>query len=389
MSLGAIGKSGKTLVVLPIGLGNFILSTPALEALSRNLGPERLHLLALKAGVAEMAGASRWFGQVHLWDPDRQSVFQGLGLIGKLRGEKFQHLLSLYPTSHWKFSLYSAFCGAQELWGFRYPEPVLSNRIFHQLVPVEPVHDVVQNVNLVTPFLNGKYSGESERPEGVAREKGPDVMRAGDAGLDERFSIEKKLSFPAGPAPHLEGKLQGKRYYVCHPGSSNERGMWRKRLPAAKFADIIERVYGQTGFSCLLMGGPEEQHMRVESYKNLTDTGAFFNQPTRSLAELHAVIRGARFFLGNDSGMMHMAAALEKPCIAFFGPSDENRTGPWPIPSAGRGSPHLVLRNPEFTPKADASKSVRAKYAGAAGLDTLKVDAVWPRIESFLEKVLG
>jgi ADP-heptose:LPS heptosyltransferase len=65
----------------------------------------------------------------------------------------------------------------------------------------------------------------------------------------------------------------------------------------------------------------------------------------RSLAETAGVLAAARFFLGNDSGLMHVAAAAGTRCAAYFGPTDERRTGPYGYPETSNGAPrHLILR---------------------------------------------
>jgi lipopolysaccharide heptosyltransferase I len=56
-----------------------------------------------------------------------------------------------------------------------------------------------------------------------------------------------------------------------------------------------------------------------------------------TLKALIEVIKGARFFVSNDSGPMHIAAALGIPVFAIFGPTDPERTGPY-----GKG--HTVIR---------------------------------------------
>ncbi len=55
------------------------------------------------------------------------------------------------------------------------------------------------------------------------------------------------------------------------------------------------------------------------------------------LKELIEVIRNARFMVSNDSGPMHIAAALGIPVFAIFGPTDPLRTGPY-------GEGHTVIR---------------------------------------------
>ena len=59
-----------------------------------------------------------------------------------------------------------------------------------------------------------------------------------------------------------------------------------------------------------------------------------------TLVELATVLSACRAFIGNDSGVTHIAAAVGLPTIALFGPSDADRWGP-------RG-PHVsVIKAPE------------------------------------------
>ena len=99
----------KILVICPIGLGNFIMATPALAGLDKYSTKQDLHLLALKPGIREMGQACGWFSTVHFWDPDKEPLFTGITLLLKLRSEKFDISLCLFPTGHWKFALFAAF----------------------------------------------------------------------------------------------------------------------------------------------------------------------------------------------------------------------------------------------------------------------------------------
>src|SRR4051794_33505283 len=99
-------RQGSTLILCPIGLGNFIMATPALKALSRELGAENLALLALKAGIAEMGQISGLFREIFAWDPDKEGAFKGLSLLREIRKDRFAHSLALFPASHWKFTLF-------------------------------------------------------------------------------------------------------------------------------------------------------------------------------------------------------------------------------------------------------------------------------------------
>jgi len=132
-----------------------------------------------------------------------------------------------------------------------------------------------------------------------------------------------------GLAPSLAAGTQRARAgVVLHAGSN----VHLKRWPAERFAGIA-RELADRGFAVSVI--PAEAG-RLEglpaSVAVLGRTG---------LAELRDLLAGAQLFIGNDTGPMHIAAAVGTPCLALFGPTVERLSGPWPLP--GPGSPHRVL----------------------------------------------
>ncbi len=359
-----LGDCPKILIFCPIGLGNFIMASQALRLLSKLLGSENIQILALKTGIDQMARESGWFGKVHFWDPDKMSIWQGVNLLRDLRKLHFDYSISLYPTGHWKFCLFSLFCGAKVKTGFKYPHtplPCIIQNYSH--MPEPGLHDAEQNMTFIQTLL----ANEISKP-------GPLIL---PLKSDDGF-LEKTAS---------------QRYFICHPGSSTQRGMTEKRLPGPKFAQIIKKIYERFNLLCALCGGPEEAKLRREIAALCP--GAILNLETANLNELSSLIEGAAFYLGNDSGIMHMSAALAKNCIAFFGPSDETRTGPYylnpeseqelPLPHRG----HLVLRNPlrEQGPKPGVKINPRLLHKNH-GLQDMDMDWAWERIEPFLGSFL-
>lgn len=307
-------REGRTLVLCPIGIGNFIMATPALRALHAALGPERLEFLALKPGIAAMARGGGFFGAVHAWDPDKEGILRGLSLLASLRARRFTHSLALFPSSHWKFSLFQFLAGARFREGFRYPHNRLPEWVQHHSLPLEKLHDTPQNIRLVGAFLRDP------------------VVDPGEPFLPFQ---------PVAPAP--PAGLPDFPFFACHPGSSAERGMADKRLAPDAFAALIRRVHHETGWPCVLVGGPEEQALRAAVAMDCRD--ALLTVEMRSLAETAGTLAAARFFLGNDSGLMHVAAAAGTRCAAYFGPTDERRTGPYGYWETRGGAPrHLILR---------------------------------------------
>ena len=92
-----------------------------------------------------------------------------------------------------------------------------------------------------------------------------------------------------------------------------------KRWPAGAYANLARRLTAE-GFGVWVVGGPEEKSLAAEIVGNT---------PARDLTgtDLRTAIlalAGAAAAVSNDSGLLHVAAALGTPAIGFFGPTD-----PW------------------------------------------------------------
>lgn len=122
---------------------------------------------------------------------------------------------------------------------------------------------------------------------------------------------------------------------VMAPGARH----FTKRWPPDYYAELIRMIYRENGWRTLLVGGPDEMAV-IEEIQALA--GEEIQQSLAgeiSLLETFAMIREASFFISNDSGLMHAAAAFQKPQIALFG-STVKELGFFPL------NPHAkVLEN--------------------------------------------
>ena len=100
-----------------------------------------------------------------------------------------------------------------------------------------------------------------------------------------------------------------------------------KRWLPERFAELSRRLYREQGIRSLLFGGPGEAQLgrRVAAWSD----GCAVNLCGRTdLRAAMALIDRCRFFITNDSGLMHVAAALNKPQLALIGSTDHIATGP-------------------------------------------------------------
>jgi ADP-heptose:LPS heptosyltransferase len=122
------------------------------------------------------------------------------------------------------------------------------------------------------------------------------------------------------------------RYVVVSPGASSRRiaKTWDER----KFASVIAQLFMEYGLGCVLVGGSDSSKCTsaiAEYVKDFLKGGV---QQVVDLAgktnlrELIGILKKAKLFIGNDSGVMHMASALDIPVVSIFGPTDPCYTGP-------------------------------------------------------------
>ncbi len=112
--------------------------------------------------------------------------------------------------------------------------------------------------------------------------------------------------------------LQGKKFAVLLPGTN-----WStKRWPAKSFAELGLRLRRVLGLEIVVAGMSDaaEAAQLIDGLDVTTRT---------SVRELVALLRRAALVVCNDSGPMHLAAALSRPLVAPFGPTDPVRTGPY------------------------------------------------------------
>jgi ADP-heptose:LPS heptosyltransferase len=200
------------LIVCPIGLGNFYMVEPAIRKISEHFGATNCHLLALRGGVAELGRSSQLFAKIHAWDPDKESLLVGMNRLWQLRKVKFAWIVSLFPTGHWKYSLFTALLRSKRRAGFAYDGNPLSSWMQCPALPINPDrHDTEQNLRLASAV-----TGTS-------------------------CPIEASINPPI--VPRAESPLPCERYFVCHPGSSAERMMEHKRVNGSGDSTNLELLW--------------------------------------------------------------------------------------------------------------------------------------------------
>lgn len=106
-----------------------------------------------------------------------------------------------------------------------------------------------------------------------------------------------------------------------------------KTWPVERFAQVAIQLLGAggplEGGRLLVAGGPQDAGV-LPTLRAVAPRGRFIDLVGKAdLVTLHAALGHARLFIGNDSGLMHLAAASGAPTLGLFGPSDDRLYAPW------------------------------------------------------------
>ena len=117
---------------------------------------------------------------------------------------------------------------------------------------------------------------------------------------------------------------QSKMLAAIHPGASVPYKLWSQ----AHFARLVSLLQ-DSGYQVVWVGAGEMDAQIIRAINGQIETDETVNLCDRlSFSELMALYQRCRFFVGSDSGPMHLAAATGTPVFALFGPSDETIWAP-------------------------------------------------------------
>ena len=106
----------------------------------------------------------------------------------------------------------------------------------------------------------------------------------------------------------------------------------KKAWPVDRFIRLIDHLTGPSGLlpgaSILVEGGPGERESVAELLAHIPED-RLIDQVGSDLLTAFACFQRSTLFIGNDSGLMHLAAASGVPTLGLFGPTDEALYAPW------------------------------------------------------------
>jgi heptosyltransferase-2 len=277
----------------PNWLGDAVMALPALAAVRAALRETHISLAAI-ASVAPL------FQEDTAAAPDDVvTIADRSGEVKTLAEGKFDAAL-LLPNS-FRSALTLRRAGIADRWGF-----ATNLRGFLLTRRVRPPRSRLHQSAYYSALVSGLGF---EVPESLPRIslRGETTARAAD--------LLARLGVPASAT--LVGFAPGAAYGHA------------KRWPPARVAEVITRVSRERGAISILFGAHGDREAGREIESSLPVGVSVVNLIGRTdLRQLAAILARCSVFVSNDSGAMHLAAAVGVPVTAIFGPTDERVTAP-------------------------------------------------------------
>ncbi|NOY39926.1 MAG: glycosyltransferase family 9 protein [Nitrospirae bacterium] len=323
----------KILIVKPSSLGDIIHALPLLNAVKAALPDSEVHWVVAKGfeGVLQGHPMIKRLWVIHKENWKRPSRFistvSELGnLFRGLRLERYDLVIDLQGLL--RSGLITALSGASLRVGF-------------------------SDARELSPFFyNLKVRGGTGIHAVERYLKLASLIGIGTEGVD----------FPLPPIQDTS-QLEGP-YYAVVPGAR-----WStKRWPVEYFIEVIRAL----PTTAVIVGSRED--IDIAATIALNTEGHSVNMAGKTdLKRLFSIIKDASFMISNDSGPMHIGAALSVPVYAMFGPTSEVLTGPY-------GDGHRVFRadipcSPCFRRKCETMRCMREITPGEV-INTITEDRV-------------
>ena len=134
-------------------------------------------------------------------------------------------------------------------------------------------------------------------------------------------------------------QLPGDRWLCIGPGANWEKKIW----PAEKYAQTADEIHGE--LDALVLLGDKADNRQAEYIATRVRLPCVNLCGRTTLLQAGAVIGRMTLFLGNDSGLGHVAAAVGAPSFTLFGPGNPERYHPWGPRAAWLAAPDSNIEN--------------------------------------------
>ncbi len=281
-------------------IGDAIMTTPCVTAI-RNIFPDAKIYMLTKPWVAPVFEHSPYIDHLIIYDGSGRHK----GMIGKIRLAKdlrpYRFNGTILLQNAFEAALITFLAGISIRLGY--------NRDARRLLLSHPVPCTqdIKKEHQTRYYLNIlKSAGFKTGNPGLYLQLGQKDKIRGKEILDQNGISS-------------EDKLVG-----INPGATYGPA---KQWPMDRYAALADRIQESTGARIIIFGGPGDINTGQKISRLMKHKPVDLSGSTR-LGEAMSLIKKCALFITNDSGLMHVAAALDVPLVAIFGSTNVKTTGP-------------------------------------------------------------
>ena len=293
-------KIRNLLVIKLRAVGDVLLSTIVTKNLRLAFPDARIDFLTEVPSVDVLKGNPH-INSILVYD---RAAMSGIGLISLVRNNAYDLVIDLFSNP--RSALVTRLSGAPYRVGFKF-----RGRTYAYNILVEPrggkVHNTQFNLDAIEAI------GVEIRDRNVHFQFSRD---------DETYVCE-----------FLASEFREGKFLV---GVYTGGGWYTKRWGLDRYAEFADRLIDRFDAGIILIWGPG-QRSDVEKVQSLMKRRAFI-PPETTLPQLGALLKRCTIVVSNDSGPMHIAAAVGTPVLGIYGPTSPTLQGPY-------GEQHLTIRN--------------------------------------------
>lgn len=292
------------------GLGDVLMMTPALHALRESAPDRKITLLTSPAG-AEVARYCSAVDDVTVYEapwmkatPARDVCTADFVLVRQLMARRFDAAIVFQTFS-------------------QSPLPAAMT-CFLAGIPLRAAYCRENPYHLLTDWLAETEMTEAHRHE-VRRQL--DLVAALGADAADRplvFDLPRHAERTACITRRHAGLVDVLPWAAIHPGATAPS----RRYPAEMFASVVRQLVAR-GLQVALTGSDEERPL-VAAIQRMADCHSVSLAGQLDLGELAATFRSARAVVSNNTGPMHVAAAVGTPVVALYALTNPQHT-PWRV----------------------------------------------------------
>jgi len=369
-------KARKILVIKFRHIGDVLLTSPLISTL-KHAHPGNQVSAAVKPGTEAMLEGHPDLDALYVL-PERHPNESYLGFLkryvkwaSQLRREQFD--LSLNTTKGDRGILLSWLCGIPEIISLMNNKDIGKgiNRLVNIPVtpPTKPTHTVLRNLHISSPITKSQLT-------------------------DVKFALNQETKRSTEDILRKHGVNSDRTIIHIHPTSRWFFKCWEDKFMAEAIDTLTKH-----GIQVVLTCAPNNKELeKLQSIMYLCESSPVNLGGQLSLRQTAAISSFAQLFFGVDSAPMHMAAAVNTPVVALFGPSSAITWGPWPNQqikptttspyhnNSGnqQAGPHLIIQQEWECVPCQQSGCERSKRS--ACLEDITPDMVIPHLLQRLNK---